>query len=378
MLRSMYSGISGMKVNQTKLDVIGNNIANVGTTGFKSSSARFKDMLYQNAGEATSPTSVLGGTNAKQVGLGAQLSSINKVMGQGNALSTGRSLDVCVDKAGYIMVSRGPEVYVKEDGSAGAGGSIGINADESLMSGGNNEILYTRDGNLTLDKDGNLLTAGGYRIMGYLLQDNVGATVAADGTASGGTPGRASVTEGADGKVVANYVDADSKTLQAVGIGAQLHTLKIPDTVKGNPLGADGKPDTSKTIDIPVKSFSIGTDGIITAVLGDGSRTALGQIAMATFKNPEGLTSIGSNLLQGSSNSGPEIIKTPVRIKGDTKSTDNSKGFGDLIQGALEGSNVDLTEQFTDMITATRSFQASSKMITTGDEILQTITGLMR
>ena len=110
--------------------------------------------------------------------------------------------------------------------------------------------------------------------------------------------------------------------------------------------------------------------------LVDGTRTAIGQIAMATFKNPEGLTAIGGNLFQKSSNSGTEIIKTVYRIMQQLH--DNSKGFGDVIQGALEGSNVDLTEQFTDMITATRSFQAASKMITTGDEILQTITGLMR
>ena len=102
---------------------------------------------------------------------------------------------------------------------------------------------------------------------------------------------------------------------------------------------------------------------------------------MATFKNPEGLTNIGGNLLQVSGNSGREIIRTGVQPKstdntGNTE--DNSKGFGDIIQDALEGSNVDLTEQFTDMIVATRAFQASSKMITTGDEVLQTITNLIR
>ena len=101
MLRSMYSGISGMKAYQTKLDVIGNNIANVSTTAFKASSARFTDMLYQNSSSATAPTTTKGGTNANQVGLGAQLASINKVISQGNALSTGRSLDVCVDGEGY-------------------------------------------------------------------------------------------------------------------------------------------------------------------------------------------------------------------------------------------------------------------------------------
>jgi len=369
MLRCMYSGISGMKVNQTKLDVIGNNIANVGTTAFKSSSARFKDMLYQNAGESTSPTSTKGGTNAKQVGLGAQLSSINKVMGQGNALSTGRSLDACIDGDGYFIVGSGAIDY-------SATGGTTISATNEL-SGGNTDILYTRDGNLTLDKDGNLLTADGRRVMGYLL-------TATDSN----TANPASAASSIDATGIAQYVNADAldaskkTTLKAVGASAtssgKLQPLRIPDSVHVPAVG------TGTASDQPVKKFEIGKDGVITAVLGNGSRTALGQIAMATFKNPEGLTAVGGNLMQKSSNSGTEIIKSSVNIDmaaaiaaGGT-SMDNSKGFGDCIQGALEGSNVDLTEQFTDMITATRSFQAAGKMITTGDEILQTITGLMR
>lgn len=99
---------------------------------------------------------------------------------------------------------------------------------------------------------------------------------------------------------------------------------------------------------------------------------------MVSFKNPEGLTDLGGNMCIGSSNSGPAVYKTAKEVAGTSGVVDNASGFGSIIQGALEGSNVDLTEQFTDMITATRSFQAASKMITTGDEILQTITGLMR
>lgn len=337
MLRCMYSGISGMKVNQTKLDVIGNNIANVGTTSFKSSTARFKDMLYQNAGEATSPTTVLGGTNAKQVGLGAQLSSINKVMGQGNALSTGRSLDVCIDGDGYLVVSKGPV-----DGTIGGTGT------------GMSETLFTRDGNLTLDHQGNLLTSDGHRVMGYYLT----------GTSTGTNPagaGSSLTYDTATGKPTAHYVDADAADLKATD--TVMRPLAIPDSVN------DG------TSDDPVKKFEIGKDGVITAVLGSGKRSAIGQIAMASFKNPEGLTDVGGNMSLNSSNSGEIIYKTGL---GTAAADDNSKGFGSLIQGCLEGSNVDLTEQFTDMITATRSFQAASKMITTGDEILQTVTGLMR
>ena len=329
MLRSMYSGISGMKVNQTKLDVIGNNIANVATTGFKSSRAEFKDMLYQNSGEASAPISTKGGTNAKQVGLGAQLSSINKVMGQGNALSTGRSLDVCVDGDGYLIVGSGNIIASNPvANNAFEGNTGGTTGNESL------DVLYTRDGNLTLDYQGNLLTADGYRVMGY----NIGLEHTVDG-------------------ITATFVEAD----------------KGKDSIKSDALVPLAIPD--KVGDQAVRTFEIGKDGVVTAILGNGTRSALGQIAMASFKNPEGLTSIGGNLLQISSNSGDTIIKSWL---GAGEATNNSKAFGEFIQGALEGSNVDLTEQFTDMITATRSFQAASKMITTGDEILQTITGLMR
>lgn len=327
MLRCMYSGISGMKVNQTKLDVIGNNIANVGTTGFKTSRAEFSDMLYQNSGDATAPTATKGGTNAKQVGLGAKLSSINKVMGQGNALSTGRTLDVCVDGDGYLMVAKGE-----------SNATIKV-ASNAITTGGTvDDTYYTRDGNLTLDKDGNLLNSDGYRVMGYAIT----------GTTTTYTNGVASITAAAS----ADNAKAASGTLVP---------MVIPDKI--------GTGTTAQAI----KKFEIGKDGLITAILGSGSRVALGQIAMASFKNPEGLTAVGGNLQEVSSNSGDPIIKSEL---GST--TDNSSGFGDLVQGALEGSNVDLTEQFTDMITATRSFQASSKMVTTGDEILQTITGLIR
>ncbi|NRU49868.1 flagellar hook protein FlgE [Clostridium beijerinckii] len=242
MLRCMYSGISGMKVNQTKLDVIGNNIANVGTTAFKSSSARFKDMLYQNASEATAPTSVLGGTNAKQIGLGAQVSSINKVMGQGNALSTGRSLDVCIDGDGYLVVAKG-------DLNSGIGANQSTGAPDTAATDATGEIsetLFTRDGNLTLDYQGNLLTADGHRVMGYYL------------TASkndGGTDNAKSLTYDSTNNVInANYVNADSKQLTVSD--STMRPLVIPDSVT-----ISGTPGAADAVTQPVKKFEIGKDG---------------------------------------------------------------------------------------------------------------------
>lgn len=170
MLRSMYSGISGMKVNQTKLDVIGNNISNVGTTGFKSSRARFSDMLNQNASDAMAPSQNKGGVNASQVGLGVQLASIDAVMTQGNMQSTGRALDLAIDGDGFFMVSKGPSI---------TGNALEVNhragthtITEQSLSNSGSELMYSRDGSFILDNEGNLLTGDGYRILGYSLTND--------------------------------------------------------------------------------------------------------------------------------------------------------------------------------------------------------------
>ena len=168
MLRSMYSGISGMKVNQTKLDVTGNNIANVGTTGFKGSRVTFTDMLSQTSASATSSSLNLGGTNAKQVGLGVQLSSIDRVMTQGNMQSTGRALDVAIDGEGFFMVSKGP--VVNGDNELSVNHQVGNHT--LTTKGSASEMMYTRDGSFVLDEQGNLLTADGYRVMGYSLSND--------------------------------------------------------------------------------------------------------------------------------------------------------------------------------------------------------------
>ena len=163
MLRSMYSGISGMKVNQTKLDVIGNNIANLGTTGFKSSTVKFQDMLSQNMADATAPTANQGGINSQQVGLGVQLASIDTVMTQGMLQPTGRNLDLALDGGGFFMVSKGPEVFGGDDLQVSH--KPGAHTLSSNDSG--SEMMYTRAGTFILDQAGNLLTSDGYRVMGY-------------------------------------------------------------------------------------------------------------------------------------------------------------------------------------------------------------------
>lgn len=479
MLRSMYAGISGMKVNQTKLDVTGNNIANVSTTGFKSSRVRFKDMLSQNMGEAVGPGRNQGGVNGKQVGLGVQVAGIDTVMSQGMMQPTSRNLDVAMDGTGYFIVAKGalPE--------SNAGG-IAVSETDHTMSGGAFQVNYTRDGSFTLDHQGNLLTSDGYRVMGYAINEK---------DSTGNAKGDVSIDYSANGAV--NFVNADGE----FGLKASntLVPLRIPDSVHVQPTkmeSADGlsmnyigtgnknvtdfkdasikidpekfngkqnikievkssedgkvwnayingentkievdtdteltaediakaitgkddsdpqyiamkskyedilgkskikitKPDTKTTdelenlkykweftlqpeCDKKLRSFAIEKDGLVKGVLDDGTVTALGQIATASFKNQEGLKKEGKNLYSNTANSGVPTVRSGL---GTPKNLDNGDGYGEMLQGMLEMSNVDLAEQFTDMIVTTRAFQASGKMISTGDEILQDIINLKR
>ena len=170
MLRSMYSGISGMKVNQTKLDVIGNNVSNVGTTSFKSSRTTFSDMMSQNISDAMAASVNTGGRNAAQVGMGVQLSSIDNVMTQGMMQPTGRALDIGIDGDGFFMVSNGPEIF---DGRLQVNHRQGSHTvtGQSLANSGA-QIMYSRDGGFKLDESGNLLTGDGFRVMGYSLTND--------------------------------------------------------------------------------------------------------------------------------------------------------------------------------------------------------------
>ncbi|MBU3176402.1 flagellar hook-basal body complex protein [Clostridium estertheticum] len=329
MLRSLYAGISGMKVNQTKLDIIANNIANVGTTAFKGSRVRFQDMVSQSMSDASSSSTNTGGVNGKQVGLGVQIAGIDTMVGQGMMQPTSRNLDVAMDGEGYLIVANGP-----------IDGTIPVD-DKHTMGTSTLDTSYTRDGALTLDDAGHLLTSDGLRVMGYAI----GATTY---DATTGVP-------------TIKFVDANDKAIKAVD---GLIPLSIPNEMEGK----DGSLHK-------VKSFSIEKDGTIKATLDGGGIAAIGQIAMASFNNPAGLSKVGKNLYTSTSNSGVAVVRSGL---GAETANDNSKAYASMLSGMLEMSNVDLAEQFTDMIVASRAFQAMGKTITTGDEILQDIIGLKR
>jgi flagellar hook protein FlgE len=268
MLRSMYSGISAMRNFQTKLDVIGNNIANVNTYGFKKGRTIFKDLVSQQIAGASGPdpNNGRGGVNPKQVGLGMQLAAIDTVHTQGSLQTTGRALDLAISGDGFFVL-----------------GDVN----------GNNR-LYTRAGNFYLDSNGNIVSADGRYLLG-----------------NGNKP------------------------------------IQIP---------------------LTAKSFSIGSDGTVNYVDASGLHTATNSpIQLAKFANNDGLEKAGDNLFRETANSGGANIGTP-----------GANGTGTIVAGTLEMSNVDLAEEFTEMIVAQRGFQANTRIITTSDEILQELVNLKK
>src|SRR5699024_6108607 len=161
MLRYMYSGISGMKNFQTKLDVIGNNIANVNTSGFKKGRATFQDMFSQMTAGAQGSTDARGGINPTQVGLGSQLGSIDNIHTQGFLQPTGRLLDFAIEGDGMFVVASDLEF------EAGPDGAVDIE---------NSDIAYTRAGNFYFDEEGYIVNSDGYYLMGFQADGDGGMT----------------------------------------------------------------------------------------------------------------------------------------------------------------------------------------------------------
>lgn len=349
MLPSLYSGISGLRANQQKLNVIGNNIANSTTTGFKSQSMNFQDMISQTLSDPSAPSNSLGGVNGKQSGLGVKVAGISTDFTTGSMQTTNRNLDFAIDGPGYFVVGTG---------ALGAdSGETGISVSDTHILGAAEDAgelanvidpAYTRDGTFFLDTQGNLLTVDGRRVMGYQVEG-------ADITYSTNPNIQNQITfvdaNGADGVTVAQD---------------NLVPLSIPDTIGADEEGAGG---------VKVKAFSVSQDGYITAQLADGTTAALGQIAMVSFVNEGGLIKNGGNTYSVSANSGQPVVRS---ARGADAAVDNSGSYGDMAQGMLEMSNVDLAQQFTDMIVASRAFQANGKIITTDDEILQDLINLKR
>lgn len=277
MIRSLYSGVSGMRGFQTKMDVIGNNIANVNTVGFKKSRVTFQDMLNQTVASASSgEVETRGGLNPRQIGLGSQVAAINVIHTPGSPISTNVTTDLLINGDGFFAVTPGGEDQ--------------------------DEVFFTRAGDFTRDAAGNLVTAQGFLV-----------------------------------------------------------------------LSSEGEP-----INIPEDyiSFSIAPNG---QVIGTDAAGVTGPIddqfiGIARVTNPAGLNKVGGSLYELTPNAHQDVEDPRDLIT----SIDEMEGKTQIISGQLEMSNVDLTEEFTDMIITQRGFQANSRIITTSDTMIEEIINLKR
>ena len=294
MLKSLYAGVSGMRSQQTKMDVIANNIANASTTGFKSGRVRFEDMISQIDTAAQGATTNRGGVNAQQVGMGVQVSGTDTIMTGGSLQATGRGLD--------FGIQNGDNSFFIVSGSRTGDGTL----------------QYTRDGGFFTDEEGNLVTASGMRVMGY-------------------TPSEEQLKP----------INDEYKG----SVGTELGALTIHEKIG----------------EAELQSFSIDDTGNIIGTYSDGNTYLLGRVGLANFTNPDGLEKQGGNLYNQTANSGEANVGAP-----------SDDGFGVIRSGFLEMSNVDLANEFTDMIVTSRAYQANSRAITTSDEMLQELLNLKR
>lgn len=451
MMRSMYSGVSGLQVHQVKMDVIGNNIANVNTVGFKGSKVTFQEVFSQTIKGAGAPQEGRGGTNPQQVGLGVGLSTISVQHTKGSTQITSNPTDIMIDGNGFFVVSSDDQ--------------------------GTNKF-YTRAGNFSLDKLGYLVNPAGLKVLGEDFKpirinksDTIEATATseleltsninfnydaddfeadfsiytttADVYDSVGNKTPVTIKFGQKFATPAGTVAADTRSyrqveISATGTGTPFGGLSDPDPLVALPanvtcaefdkdgnfvqlvtipsgsinnttkevtvgsavatagtlvISQSGVEDISIAIDndtfknvthysqttdlkaTPVDgnsagaldSFAISSSGEVFGTYTNGERGTLATVGLADFDNAPGLMKIGGNLFTDTPNSGSPKFGIP-----------GTGSFGQLAPGAIEMSNVDLSQEFTDMITTQRGFQANSRVITTTDEMLQELVNLKR
>jgi flagellar hook protein FlgE len=290
LIGTLTSGVSAMRSFTKSLEVIGNNVSNVNTVGFKGSTVSFADS-FSNTLRSSAPSSGNSSNqSATQVGTGVRLSQIGTRFTQGALSTTGLNTDLGISGNGFFLVAN------PVDG----------------------QIFASRAGNFRVDDNGFLVTYQGYRVQG----------------ATGGTGGTPPTAPSAFGDI-------------------QLGTP---------PAGTE------------LTSFSISAAGNLTEFYSDGTSVTTNQVLLQSYSDPTALIKSGDNLFTGFSAAG--IIGPTTPTVADNAPGGN--GLGSIQAGTLELANVDLTEEFANMITTQRSFQASSRLVTVSDQVLEEIVNLKR
>ena len=462
MMRSLYAGVAGLKTHQTRMDVIGNNIANVNTTAYKSQSMTFSDLMYQTTQAASGANAAtgVGGTNARQIGLGSKTSAIKTaITQQGATQTTNDPFDVMITGESFFVVNNGSENFFTRDGSFyvdGAGNlamtSTGYNVmgwlpdtedPTTIKQDTVTALRVMTEANMTypaqatsqatfagiIDTNDTNVTSKEGRVVNLEIYDNKGFKYTvrcslhdADTTKDDGvfflqlddildSNGKSVVAAGAaltdyvkfanaqgptadttaylrystkDGSFLS--VGTDGTTTGQSTVSLDFNQANLPSfdditadfsaTSNQNNNGSStfvGSKGDSKGIGSGRKvgemsGIAIQKDGKIYASYDNGQKRLLGQIAVANFANASGLSKEGDNLYSATQNSGD--------FNGVGEDITANGGY--MNSGVLEMSNVDLSAEFTEMITTQRGFQANSRIITVSDTLLEELTNLKR
>jgi len=420
--RALFTGVTGLRVHQTRLDVVANNIANTNTVGFRGGRVLFQDLFSQTLRGGSAPVGTFGGTNPQQVGLGVSVASIDVDHSQGSLITTGNSADLAIQGNGFFILTDGVKTG------------------------------YTRDGSFQLNANGTLIDpATGFRIQGFVADDQgfidtneaptdisipLGGTGIVRSTSTALLIGNLSADAPPDpdplGTVTRTIEVFDSlgvsrnvtlsfvkqggapdpntwnwtATFNGAGVGSGVLTFNPDGTLPNDTTGAISIPaadlmtngSTPEQLDFTLdfsevtqlstgdelisditlsnqdgfprgilESFNIGGNGEVVGVFDNGLSRVIAQVALASFSNVGGLSRDGNNLFLETPSSGVAQIGPP-----------QSGARGEVVGGVLENSNVDLGAQFSDLIITQRGFQANARTITAADTLLQETVNLIR
>ncbi len=330
MLRSMDSAVSGLRAHQNKLDVIGHNIANVNTNGFKAQNYTFKDTMYQTSTASTNGTNTAGGVNAAQYGYGALMGVISMDMTASTPTYKG-GFNATIDGSGFFITNS-----QRLDAQTVSG-----TADEGVLK--SSSFGFTRVGQFNIDSNGYITDGNGNFVYGFRVNDD--GTNQSTNLETLRVP--AGVLQKANGDYEITWADAPAAAMEALDVQInKMGDVQVSLNIQYETTDAAGNPTTEE------KTATI----------------TIGQVAIATFQNEEGLTKDGNGY----------YVSTPSDNTGTCSAGRPGDGRSKLMPGYLEASNVDMATEFSEMIMTQRGFQANSKIITVSDEILNDLINMKR
>ena len=368
MTGSMYAAIAGLQTHMQKMNVIGNNIANANTYGFKPGVTSFSESMYTSISNSTAGGNEYGGTNASQIGYGSQVASIDLNMTGGTYAPTGINSHLYLDGNGFFMVGPKPDE------------TIGYVSDP-------NDLTLKRVGNFFLDSDGYLVdnNGNGYCVYGFMPQGNENGTIKMDGdNIEWDTclrPIRIPVMSPASDPQNKDLKEGGALYPQVSDDGT--NALEYPEQVAGVDV------DEEKRVDLQSVNLSVDKNGVITAVTQGNIAVTVGVIPIGSVVNPNGLTKESDGYYKAGNNAGEVVVGTCGGVI--TGGLNNLDDVGDaayqgitgagkttILSGGLESSKTDIATEFADLITTQRGFQANTKIITVTDEMLSDLVSMKR